>query len=375
MFLEVDVHTPIGGEPLVLQTAEQDRGQRLDRFIAAHLPGISRAHIQELIRAGRVHVDHHLETKASGRLSGTETIQIEWAQRAAPSVGAEAIPLDIIYEDEDLAAVNKPAGLAVHPGAGRSAGTLVSALLHHFHTLSSAGGAERPGIVHRLDRLTSGVIVVAKSDFAHQRLAEQFQARTVEKKYIALVHGWVKSDSGRIDAPISRDLQRRSRMTTRRRSGRTAHTEFTVVERFGAPTGTGAQGPSYSLLNLTIKTGRTHQIRVHLYSIGHSVVGDRVYGAPAQLAGPGALAGFTLGRQFLHAEQLRLVQPRTGMPLHFVAPLAPELQELLQKLRVEYGHDGTPSKSVASGQNRGSKPSSRNQLRAVTEGDKQFGTL
>jgi 23S rRNA pseudouridine1911/1915/1917 synthase len=243
----------------------------------------------------------------------------------------EAIPLDILYEDDDLAVIDKPSGLTVHAGAGTAQGTLVNALLHHFGRLSNVGGELRPGIVHRLDRLTSGVLVVAKHDRAHRRLAKQFQARTVRKTYWALVHG----DAGRahprgrlvevdgvrwtrLEMPISRDPHRRARMAARG-SGRNAQTDFRVLQLF--------QGGRYSLLEVRIATGRTHQIRVHLAAIGHSVAGDRLYGAPAQSEGLPASNRF-----FLHAKRIEFDHPSTGERLSVEAPLPKEFSELLAGL-------------------------------------------
>jgi 23S rRNA pseudouridine1911/1915/1917 synthase len=224
--------------------------------------------------------------------------------------------------------------MMVHAGAGatesaRNRGTLVNALLHHFASLSEIGGALRPGIVHRLDRQTSGLVVVAKNDFAHRRLAEQFAGRKVHKRYIALVHGWMKQQSGTISASISRDLLRRTRMTTRRSGGREAVTHFRVDERFDTAYG------RFSLLELKIDTGRTHQIRVHLSSVGHPVVGDTLYGAPREIAAqaPASPAVLHLDRNFLHAAALEFLHPRSGAPLTFARPLPPELNLFLETLR------------------------------------------
>jgi 23S rRNA pseudouridine1911/1915/1917 synthase len=207
--------------------------------------------------------------------------------------------------------------MAVHAGAGRHSGTLVNALLHHFGTLSTAGGDERPGIVHRLDRLTSGVILVARTDAAHRRLAEQFATRKIEKVYLALVHGVLKQDQGQIERPISRDPVRRVRMTARRAQGRTAITEYRVLRRFAG----------FTFVEVRIKTGRTHQIRVHFSTIGHPVAGDPLYGAPANVAGRPPL-----GRYFLHAHRVRFAQPSTGEPVTVVSPLPPELEAWMEDL-------------------------------------------
>jgi 23S rRNA pseudouridine1911/1915/1917 synthase len=207
-------------------------------------------------------------------------------------------------------AIDKPAGMVVHSGAGVHSGTLVNALLHRFASLSRSAGEMRPGIVHRLDRYTSGVLLVVKNDAAHQRLAEQFASRKVEKTYLALVHGTVKQDHGRIEKPITRDPRQRTRMTARLSRGRAAWTEYRVLRRF----------PGFTFLEVRIGTGRTHQIRVHLASIGHPVVGDRLYGAPAKVAGQPALPRF-----FLHAHRIRFQQPSTGEPVTIESPLPPDL--------------------------------------------------
>ena len=251
---------------------------------------------------------------------------------------AEEIPLDIVYEDNDLAIVNKPAGMMVHAGAGatddaRNRGTLVNALLHHFAALSEVGGDLRPGIVHRLDRATSGLMVVAKNDEAHRRLAKQFSERQVHKTYIALVHGWPKQDRGTIQSAISRHTQKRARMTTRGFGGREAVTHYVVKRKIDSPYG------KFALLEVKIETGRTHQIRVHLSSIGHPVVGDALYGAPGELRtesnkrrAAGMPAILALDRNFLHSATLELIHPRTGEPLKFSRPLPPDLETLLANL-------------------------------------------
>jgi 23S rRNA pseudouridine1911/1915/1917 synthase len=228
------------------------------------------------------------------------------ALRAVP----EAIPLDILYEDEDLVAIDKPAGMVVHAGAGVHSGTLVNALLHRFGELSGAGGPLRPGIVHRLDRYTSGVLLAAKNDAAHRQLAAQFSGRRVEKVYLALVHGQVRRESGRIERPIARDPVRRTRMTTRLDEGRAAWSEYRVLRRF----------ERFTFLEVRIGTGRTHQIRVHLASIGHPIVGDPLYGAPARVEGMPALSRF-----FLHSHRIRFERPSTGEATMVEAPLPSDL--------------------------------------------------
>lgn len=313
-----------------LTATSDDAGRRLDQFLATHLPDVSRARVQELIAQEKVLVNG-TATKASLKLRGSETIEILGpAERPPLKATPEDIPLDIVYEDDDLAVINKPAGMMVHAGAGatdddRNRGTLVNALVHRFEQLSGVGGELRPGIVHRLDKETSGLLVVAKNDSSHRKLAHEFSSRRVKKTYIALVHGWVKRDHGTITAPISRDAIRRIRMTTRRSGGREAVTHYDVERRIDSRYG------KFTLLKLRIETGRTHQIRVHLASIGHPVVGDTLYGAPSEIrakSGP-ALA---LSRNFLHSAELQFTHPRTLELLSFSRPLPPELEEFLKKL-------------------------------------------
>jgi 23S rRNA pseudouridine1911/1915/1917 synthase len=314
----------------VLSTTPDDAGRRLDQFLASHLPDVSRARVQELIAQEKVLVNG-APSKASLKLRGNETIEILGpAERPPLKAIAEDIPLDIVYEDDDLAVINKPAGMMVHAGAGatdddRNRGTLVNALVHRFGQLSGLGGDLRPGIVHRLDKETSGLLVVAKNDLAHRKLANEFSSRRVKKTYIALVHGWIEQDRGTISAPISRDAIRRTRMTTRRTGGREAVTHYDVERRIDSPFG------KFTLLKLRIETGRTHQIRVHLASIGHPVVGDKLYGAPAEIRAK-SLPALALSRNFLHSAELQFIHPRTLEPLAFARPLPPELEQFLKKL-------------------------------------------
>ncbi|HEY5381682.1 MAG TPA: RluA family pseudouridine synthase [Acidobacteriaceae bacterium] len=310
---------------------------RIDAYLAKALPDISRARVQLLIDNGQVTVDG-ATVKAKHKLHGGERIEIEGEPHPAPlRAEPEDLPLRIVYEDDDLAVIDKAAGMAVHAGAGSledNRGTLVNALLFHFgRQLSSTGGELRPGIVHRLDKQTSGLIVVAKNDPTHRKLAEIFSERKLRKIYLALVHGTVKGEQGTIDLPISRDLVRRIRMTTRRTGGRAAVSHWRVLERIGSEK-PGAHGP-FTLLEVRIETGRTHQIRVHLQTLGHPVVGDTLYGAPHNVARSSASEeAITLDRNFLHAAELEFTHPTTGEPLHLTAPLPPELTALLDKLRV-----------------------------------------
>ncbi len=288
-------------------------GQRLDQFVSAALPEFSRSRIQEWIKAGRVLVDG-VARKASHELRGGEQIAVQPVQLTPLHATAEEIPLTVLYEDAAVVVIDKPAGMVVHAGAGVSTGTLTNALLHRFETLSTAGGDERPGIVHRLDKDTSGVIVIAKTDPAHQSLAHQFAEREVEKIYLAVVEGRMETDSGTISKPIARDPHHRTRMTARVTTGRTALTMWKVRQRF----------EHHSFLEVKIGTGRTHQIRVHLASIRHPVVGDTLYGAkPAPSLGE---------RFFLHAHRLSFTSPATSERVTVEAPLAPELLRFLETL-------------------------------------------
>jgi 23S rRNA pseudouridine1911/1915/1917 synthase len=331
--------------PLLISAAAEDAGKRLDQFLAAQLPETSRARVQQLIAQQMVLVNDSV-ARASLRLRGGERVAVLGSASQPPlRAMAEDISLDIVFEDAELAVVNKPAGMTVHAGAGateeeRNRGTLVNALLHHFSQLSSVGGDLRPGIVHRLDKATSGLLVVAKSDEAHRRLASQFVRRQVKKKYIALVHGWLKQDRGTIRSRISRDRVRRTRMTTLRSGGREAITHYAVQRRLDSKYG------KFTLLEVRIDTGRTHQIRVHLASLRHPVVGDTLYGAPLELRNQklrsrelrnkeprSKLTGsLSLPRNFLHAAELQFQHPRTGEPLSFSALLPVELGDFLQRL-------------------------------------------
>jgi 23S rRNA pseudouridine1911/1915/1917 synthase len=317
-------------------------GMRLDAYLAQAIPEISRARVQMLIEAGQVRVDG-AAAKSKQKMSGGEAIEIEGEPHPAPlHATPEDIPLDILYEDKYLAVVNKPAGMMVHAGAGstddvRNRGTLVNALLFHMAKLSEAGGELRPGIVHRLDKQTSGAIVVAKDDVTHRKLGEMFSARRVAKTYIALLHGTLKQDTVTVNLPIARDVVRRTRMTTRRGDGRTAVSHFTVVERMATRYG------AFTLVEVRIETGRTHQIRVHAQSLGHPVVGDTLYGAPRVIQ-PAVRkdgvqrpteASVGLERNFLHAAHLEFAHPQTGKTVAVDAPLPAELVEFLALLRTE----------------------------------------
>lgn len=297
---------------LGLGASPGDKGKRLDQFLREKLPQYSRSRLQDWIEQGRVLVNG-APAKRSYELRGGESIAVEPGELTPLKATPEEIPIEVLYEDADVIAINKPAGMVVHAGAGRHSGTLVNAVLHRFGKLSTVGGDLRPGIVHRLDRFTSGVILVARTDAAHRALAEQFASRRVEKIYIALVHGQVKTEEGRIETPITRDPHTRVRMTARLAHGRQAVTAYRVLKRF----------EGYTLLDVKIGTGRTHQIRVHLASIRHHVVGDQLYGAPAS----------DLGRFFLHAREISFTSPGTGERITVSAPLPEELEVVLRRLR------------------------------------------
>ncbi len=345
-------------------------GMRLDAYLARAIPEISRARAVLLLEGGQVTVEGK-PGRSKQKLKGGEWIEIEGDPRPAPlHATPEDIPLRVVYEDEDLAVVDKPAGMMVHAGAGgdeHNRGTLVNALLHHLgaggaggskeggpgqapgQALSQLGGALRPGIVHRLDKQTSGLIVVAKNDVTHRRLGEMFSERRLRKTYIALVHGEVKGEEGTIQLPISRDPVRRIRMTFKRADGRSAVTHWRVRERVNGPYG------RFTLLEIRIETGRTHQIRVHMQALGHPVVGDFLYGAPHRIrrilpqeaagarpksrarAGEDEPDGLQLERNFLHAAALEFVHPRSGKPLSLHTELPEELQGLLKQLRGAQG--------------------------------------
>jgi 23S rRNA pseudouridine1911/1915/1917 synthase len=313
--------------------AAEDAGKRLDRFVAARLPDLSRTRVQELIAEGLLQVDGR-PPKPAHKLRAGERIELQAQPRPALRTEPETIPLEVLYEDDDVLVVNKPAGMIVHAGAGRATGTLVNALLGRGQPLSGADvSGLRPGIVHRLDRETSGAIVVAKNDSAHAALAEQFRARKVQKTYLALVHGKLPQERGRIELSISRDIRRRVRMVARRSAvadkARAARTDWRVLARLDG----------FTLVEIQLHTGRTHQIRVHFAAVHHPVVGDTLYGAAKQLR----IGKETLpdpGRNFLHAARLGFTQPRTGKWVEVAAPLPGELHDYLRRLAAVLGRDG-----------------------------------
>ena len=302
-----------------------EAGARLDVWLAGRLPELSRARVQALMAEGAVRVGGRA-ARPSIRLRGGEEVTVFLPDPVAASVAAEDLPLAIVYQDAWLVVVDKPAGMTVHPGAGRPAGTLVNALLHHVRDLSGVGGVLRPGIVHRLDRGTSGLMVVAKDDETHRALAAQFASRTVEKEYLAVVHGVPRAKQGVVEAAIGRDPVHRMKMSIRAPRGRAARSAYTVEEALDGA----------ALLRVRIHTGRTHQIRVHLASLGHPVAGDATYGgtrSPGSRRPESRAALAALARPALHAARLVFDHPASGERLRFEAPLPADLTALLSVLR------------------------------------------
>jgi 23S rRNA pseudouridine1911/1915/1917 synthase len=333
-------------EVRTIEVPTEAAGQRLDHYLASQIEGVSRSRVQLLLDQGDVLING-AQPKPSLKLRGGEQIIISGEPRPVPlKATAEDIPLDVVFEDTHLAVINKPAGMMVHAGSGqnedaRSRGTLVNALLHRFRKLSSTGGDLRPGIVHRLDKDTSGLIIVAKNDSAHATLGEMFSSRRISKTYIALVHGEVERSKGTINAAIARDPVRRTRMTTRpNENARSAVSHYEVLRRLSTRFG------KFTLVRVRIETGRTHQIRVHMASIGHPVVGDSLYGASGQLTDQVAAQAaqskaarrkadperLKIGRNFLHAARLEFQHPVTQKLLQLEAPLPAELEAFLTRL-------------------------------------------
>lgn len=306
-----------------LVVGPENAGVRLDTYLASQIEGWSRARLQHLIADEEVLVNGK-PAKSSYKLNANDEIEVELVASPATTFAPENIPLDIIFEDDALIVVNKPAGLVVHPAAGIQTGTLANALAYHFEKLSTSAGAVRPGIVHRIDKDTSGLLAVAKTEIAHERLADQFRERKVFKSYLALVHGVVARATGRIEEPLARDPRNRTRMAIVR-GGRGALSLYKVRRRFDR----------FTLLDVEIKTGRTHQIRVHLASLKHPVVGDEVYGGGRDNTVRDSKVRVEirkLGRHFLHAAELGLRHPISGEQLSFQAPLPANLQHLLDVL-------------------------------------------
>ncbi|NDY41678.1 RluA family pseudouridine synthase [Dissulfurirhabdus thermomarina] len=303
----------------VLPVAAGHHGWRLDRFLAHQLEGLSRSRVQRLITEGRASVNGTPCLSARRAVRIGDEVRLEVPPPRPAALEPEPLPLRVVFEDDRILVLDKPPGLVVHPGAGHARGTLVHGLLHHCRDLSGIGGELRPGIVHRLDKDTSGLMVVAKDDDAHARLAAQFAAGDVEKTYLALVKGEPGADRGRMEAAIGRHPVHRKRMAVRRSGGKAAVTEWEVVERLGGA----------ALLRLRLHTGRTHQIRVHMAAAGHPVLGDALYGGGTILRP----RGLRLPRQMLHAAALALRHPATGERLEWRAPLPPDMAAALESLR------------------------------------------
>lgn len=295
---------------------ETETNERIDKFLSVQMEELSRSYVQKLIKDGNVKVDGKA-VKANYKLSYDEWIQVTIPDLTAPDIVPENIPLDILYEDEDILIVNKPKGMVVHPAAGHYSGTLVNALMYYCgNCLSGINGVMRPGIVHRIDMDTTGSLLVCKNDFAHQNLAEQLKVHSIKRVYHAIVHGNIKEDNGTINEPIGRHPTERKKMCVNHQNGREAVTHYKVLERFG----------NYTYIACKLETGRTHQIRVHMASIHHPLLGDRVYG-PQKCPFP------ELQGQTLHAKVLGITHPRTGEYLEVDAPLPVYFERLLQKLR------------------------------------------
>ena len=306
---------------LRLTAGADDAGARLDRWLAEHVPELSRARVQALIEGGRVRVDGR-ERKASHRLDGGETVEIEIPPKAAETLVPEPIELTIVFEDDAVLVIDKPVGMVVHPGAGHATGTLAAAVLAHAPATAGVGGPRRPGVVHRLDKDTSGLLVIAKTAAAYESLTAQLASRTVKRRYRAIVHGRVGAAAGVVDRPIGRHPHDRVRMAVLPRGrGKPATTRFAVRERLAR----------FTDLDVTLETGRTHQIRVHMASLGHPVAGDRVYGGRAARAPlPVPFEGLAL-----HAAELAFVHPITGNRLEFASAMPPRMERLLSHLRSE----------------------------------------
>ena len=314
-------------EVVKLRVEEDQVGQRLDQVLAARLPGRTRSQIQRLIKGGLAHVGDR-PGRASTVVRAGEILTLEIPAPTPATPLPQALPLEIVYDDADLVVVDKPAGMVVHPAAGHSDGTLVNALLHHVRDLSGVGGELRPGIVHRLDRGTSGLMVVAKHDRSHAELSSQFRNREVEKQYVALVWGVVQAGR-RIDLPVGRDPVQRKKISTRSRRAREAVTRVTRAEHLRG----------VSLLHVSIATGRTHQIRVHLSAIGHPVVSDALYGGTRRHPTRHLRAVLKLERPFLHATRLSFRHPRDNRRVTFDRPLPEDLAGVLDDLRRDARED------------------------------------
>ena len=303
-------------ENKVLQ-AEEFVGERIDKFLSCRLEEVSRSYIQKLIKEGHVSVNGK-PVKANYKLGAGDKISVEIPEAKEPDILPEDIPLDILYEDQDILVVNKPKGMVVHPAAGHYSGTLVNALMYHCKdSLSGINGVMRPGIVHRIDMDTTGSLLVCKNDEAHRILAEQLKEHTIRREYHAIVYGNIKEDTGTVDAPIGRHPTDRKKMSINHKNGKQAVTHYEVLERFG----------NFTYIRCRLETGRTHQIRVHMASLHHPLLGDEVYGPSSRPPFPG------LKGQVLHAKILGIYHPATGEYMEFDAPLPKYFVDLLQKLR------------------------------------------
>ncbi|MHA7963748.1 RluA family pseudouridine synthase [Paenibacillus sp. CAU 1782] len=307
-----------GSNPLEWRAEAEGIGDRIDKYIVDRMEeegtgGISRTQVQEWIKSGAVTVNGRI-VKANYKLNHEDQVQVDVPAAEDPEIEAENIPLDIVYEDSDVIVINKPRGMVVHPAPGHTSGTVVNALMYHCQDLSGINGVLRPGIVHRIDKDTTGLLMAAKNDLAHVSLAEQLKEHSVSRTYIALVHGNMPHDQGTVDAPIGRDSQDRKLFAVTDRNSKEAVTHFTVMERLG----------DYTLLELKLETGRTHQIRVHMKYIGYPMAGDPVYGRSKTV---------DLNGQALHAAELGFTHPRSGERLHFEAPLPDDFQHVMLSLR------------------------------------------
>lgn len=303
-------------ENKVLQ-AEEFVGERIDKFLSCRLEEVSRSYIQKLIKEGHVSVNGK-PVKANYKLGAGDEISVEIPEAKEPDILPEDIPLDILYEDQDILVVNKPKGIVVHPAAGHYSGTLVNALMYHCKdSLSGINGVMRPGIVHRIDMDTTGSLLVCKNDEAHRILAEQLKEHTIRREYHAIVYGNIKEDTGTVDEPIGRHPTDRKKMSINHKNGKQAVTHYEVLERFG----------NFTYIRCRLETGRTHQIRVHMASLHHPLLGDEVYGPSSRPPFPG------LKGQVLHAKILGIYHPATGEYMEFDAPLPQYFVDLLQKLR------------------------------------------
>ncbi|MDY5845121.1 MAG: RluA family pseudouridine synthase [Bariatricus sp.] len=294
---------------------ETENGERIDRYLADEMSGFSRSYLQKLIKDGYVAVNHKI-VKANYKLAFDDLVTVEIPDLKEPDIVPENIPLDILYEDEDILIVNKPKGMVVHPAAGHYSGTLVNALMYHCgSSLSGINGVMRPGIVHRIDMDTTGSLLVCKNDMAHQKLADQLKVHSIKRVYHAIVCGNLKEDSGTVNAPIGRHPTDRKKMSINYQNGREAVTHYQVLERFG----------DYTYISCQLETGRTHQIRVHMASLKHPLLGDSVYGPQK--------CPFNLQGQTLHAKVLGIIHPSTGEYMEFDAPLPEYFEKLLRQMR------------------------------------------